>query len=80
MTLSERPKPLSSDCSLHCFLCKSNLATHLCRFSRDWGQVQACLCPSCMTLDIEQLARGVLSNGEEGMPFLNLTGQIGDVK
>ena len=68
MALSEQPKPLSGDCSLRCFSCKSNPATHVCRFSLDWGKIQACLCPSCMTLDIEQLAQGVLRYCAEGTP------------
>ncbi len=68
MTLCERPKLLSSDCSLRCFSCKSNQASYLCRFSRDWGRVQVCLCTMCMELDIEQLVKEVLKDCVGGTP------------
>jgi hypothetical protein len=60
--------PNLSDCSLRCFSCKSNQASYLCRFSRDWGLVQVCLCTICMELDIEQLVKEVLKDCVGGTP------------
>jgi hypothetical protein len=60
MILIEQPKRLSNNSSLRCFSCKTDRASHVCRFKFEEVTVQACLCSECMELETALLFENVL--------------------
>jgi len=66
MILIEPPKRLSINNSLRCFSCKTNPASHVCRYRWEEVIIQACLCFECMEFETIPLFEKVMGYCDAG--------------
>jgi len=74
----EMSKRLPNGCVLHCFACRKNQASHLCRIGWDETTIKACLCNDCQQMEYLELIESVLGMRKKKVYLCGFAGQVTD--